>query len=109
MSLAEKKGRILQPDRRKDPRYKINSIARVQCQTGALPRDCLVTDISEGGVRLHAEGLDVPSRFILFLAGLSGGRRECNVIWRLGHEIGAEFADRGAGDAISSQFARRQT
>ena len=45
-------------------------------------------------MRLHAEGVDVPDEFVLVLAGVNGGRRECRVVWRLGHEIGAEFIDR---------------
>jgi hypothetical protein len=46
-------------------------------------------------VRLHAEGVDVPDEFTLLLAGRRE-RRECRVVWRLGHEIGAEFIDAGA-------------
>jgi hypothetical protein len=33
-----------------------------------------------------------------------GGRRECRVAWRLGHEIGAEFTDR-----FTPGFARAVT
>ena len=59
---------------------------------GALPRDCLITDISTGGVRLHVEGFDVPNDFVLVLLG-DDLAKECNyqVVWRLGPEIGARF------------------
>ena len=61
--------------------------------TGTLPRDCLITDISDGGVRLHVEGFDVPDDFILLLTGDDIGAKEriYRVVWRLGYEIGAKF------------------
>lgn len=63
-----------------------------------MARDCLVTDISEGGVRLHIEGLDVPEQFVLLIS-LDEGKLElryCRVIWKLGYEVGARFSD-GSG------------
>jgi hypothetical protein len=51
-------------------------------------------------VRLHSE-VDVPDEFILVLPA---GRRDCRVVWRLGHEVGAEFID-----AAVPGFARRVT
>ncbi len=44
-------------------------MAKVQVAAGTLPRDCLITDISEGGVRLHVEGFEVPDDFVLLLSG----------------------------------------
>lgn len=80
-------------DKRRTHRYHVSGIAKIQCGAGALPRDCLVTDISDGGVRLHAERIEIPDEFVLLLTGRDGGRRECRVVWRLGFEIGAEFTD----------------
>lgn len=79
------------PERRKSPRRLINRTAKIQIG-GALPRDCLVTDISAGGVRLHVEGYEVPDDFVLLLTG-DNLAEECNyqVVWRLGSEIGARF------------------
>jgi hypothetical protein len=79
-------------DRRRTHRRFMNRLAKIQLGTGTLPRDCLVTDISSGGVRLHVEGYDVPDDFVLFLSG-DDLAKECNyrVVWRLGHEIGACF------------------
>ena len=71
----------------------MRGLAKIQIGTGSLPRDCWVSDISDGGVRLHAESVAVPDEFILMLPGPNGGRRECRVVWRLGHEVGAEFVD----------------
>ena len=82
-------------EKRKSKRKTINRHAKIQIATGALPRDCLVTDISEGGVRLHVEGMELPERFALLLADNEGrtSPRDCRVVWRLGHEVGAKFLD----------------
>ena len=42
--------------------------AKIQLRGDTLARDCLVTNISKGGVRLNVEGLDVPDEFVLFLS-----------------------------------------
>lgn len=86
-------------DRRRSERHLVRGPA--QLLFGSLPRDCWISDISDGGVRLHAEGVEVPDEFTLLLPPRRE-RRECRVVWRLGHEIGAEFVDTGAQD-----FARR--
>lgn len=90
-------------DRRQARRRLINRVAKIQVASGTLPRDCLITDISTGGVRLHVEGFDVPDDFVLLLSG-DDLAKECTyrVVWRLGHEIGARFVDlvrRGGADA----------
>jgi len=81
-------------ERRRDRRYVINQMAMLQTHSGALPRDCMVVDISTGGARLFADGVEVPDRFHLLIAGEKGGYRECEVVWRLGSEIGIAFAVR---------------
>ena len=58
--------------------------------TGSLPRDCWISDNSDGGARLHSEA-EIPDDFALVLP--QGGRRECHVVWRLGHEVGVAFND----------------
>jgi hypothetical protein len=79
-------------ERRQAKRRLINRVAKLQTASGSLPRDCLITDISTGGVRLHVEGFEVPDDFVLYLSG-EGVAKECayRVVWRLGHEIGARF------------------
>src|ERR1700731_2025125 len=80
-------------ERRRTRRREINRVAKIQFGSGTLPRDCLITDISDGGVRLHVEGFDVPDEFVLVLAGERRGAQDrCyRVVWRLGYEVGAEF------------------
>jgi hypothetical protein len=76
---------------RKTQCQSIKRIAKIFVGVDALPRDCLVTDISDGGVRLHVEGTAVPDQFSLMVQTDPPMRRQCRVIWRLGYEIGAEF------------------
>jgi len=80
-------------ERRRSWRRTLNRTAKIQLGSGTLPRDCLITDISDGGIRLHVEGFDVPDEFVLLLSGegLTGKERSYRVVWRLGYEIGAEF------------------
>ena len=78
-------------DRRRHRRYTINRIAKFQTDSGALPRDCMITDISKQGARLFADAINVPDRFDLLISGEVGTRRECQVVWRLGGEIGVTF------------------
>lgn len=78
-------------DRRRDRRYDIHRMALLQTGPDALPRDCMITDVSRSGARLFAHDIEVPDRFHLLISGDNGGRRECQVIWRLGGEIGVAF------------------
>jgi hypothetical protein len=80
-------------ERRHSPRQLINRMAKIQLANGSLPRECLVTNMSDGGARLHVKGVEVPDLFVLLLSGDEGKirPRDCKVIWRLGFEIGAEF------------------
>ena len=74
-------------------RRTVSRHAKLQLADGSLPRDCVVIDISEGGARLHVEGLEAPDRFVLLISDKAGGARprNCKVIWRRGFELGVEF------------------
>jgi hypothetical protein len=80
-------------DRRLSRRRALDRVAKIELDNGSLPRDCLIIDISDGGVRLHAEGYEVPDEFVLLLDGddANSKGRIHKVVWRLGHEIGAKF------------------
>ena len=81
-------------DRRQTPRRVINRIAKFHAGTGSLPRDCMVTDISDKGARLFSE-VEMPEQFTLSLSGEGNSvRHECRVVWRLGGELGVEFIRR---------------
>ncbi|MEI8150958.1 MAG: PilZ domain-containing protein [Hyphomicrobiales bacterium] len=78
-------------ERRRERRHTINRIAKFQTDNGSLPRDCMITDISQKGARLFAEGIEIPNEFDLLISGATGSRRKCQVVWRLGGEIGVAF------------------
>lgn len=80
-------------ERRLHPRQAINRVAKFQSGIGSLPRDCFVTDLSERGARLYAEGVEIPDQFVLSMTGEASIRKECRVVWRLGGELGVEFVD----------------
>ena len=66
--------------------------AKIQLAADTLARDCLLINVSDGGVRLNVEGLNVPDEFVLFLYhGGAVQKRMCKVVWREGNEIGAKF------------------
>jgi len=78
-------------ERRKAPRRAINRVAQFHTGPGALPRSCMITDISDNGARLYCDGA-MPDTFLLSLSGEGvEARRECRVVWRLGGELGVEF------------------
>jgi hypothetical protein len=79
-------------ERRTVPRYSLERMAKIQLGYDAAPTYCLVTDISEGGVRLYLNGLEVPDEFVLLLSGdgpAKDGRYK--VVWRQGNEVGAKY------------------
>jgi hypothetical protein len=78
-------------DRRKHQRYIINRVAKWQLELGTLPRDCMISDISDRGARLFIEGVEAPDQFYLLIDGSHNRREECHVVWRLGGEVGVTF------------------
>jgi hypothetical protein len=80
-------------ERRNSPRYNFNRYARIQAEGPGPSRDCLIVDMSESGVRLHSEIIEMPNDFTLVIADAEHPRRSCRVVWRLGFEIGAKFTD----------------
>jgi PilZ domain-containing protein len=107
MTMLKFKPRAKPENRRRSERHAVGGLAKIRTGAGSLPRDCWVSDISDGGVRLHAEGLDVPDEFTLVLVGVEGGRRDCRVAWRLGHEVGAEFIDQPQSGFAHKMAGRR--
>ena len=79
-------------ERRRSPRRRLYRAAKIKVGVGILAHDCILIDISERGARLYIVGFYVPDEFVLLLSG-DGVVREskCKVVWRQGHEVGAEF------------------
>ena len=85
-------------ERRRHPRTIINRIAKFRTDVGALPRDCMITDISKEGARLFIDAAEVPAQFHLIISGEPGTMHECRVVWRLGGEVGVSFVGRPQRD-----------
>jgi hypothetical protein len=78
-------------NRRRSERLNCRRLARIQFGTGLLPRDCTITDISDGGVKVVAENFEIPPEFTIILS--EGRPRQCRLAWRIGCEFGAQFVD----------------
>lgn len=82
-------------ERRKSPRRAISQVVKLELDDG-VPGDhpaLLVTDISDGGARLYAQGVTLPPTFAVVFTD-TGIRRECRRIWCIGAEVGVEFIER---------------
>jgi hypothetical protein len=77
-------------DRRASPRQVVNCPGSIVGDAGAESQDCLIADISDGGVRLFVQA-EVPESFALVIKDGSDANHKCRVVWRLDDEIGAEF------------------
>jgi len=80
-------------ERRQESRHPLERLAKIiQPGDGTPPRYCLVTDISDGGVRINTYGFNVPDEFKLFFSGpgltQNGAYR---VVWRRGRYVGAKL------------------
>jgi hypothetical protein len=81
-------------ERRQLPRYAPKRLANIQPAGGGPSNYCVVTDISEGGVRLHAPGFAVTDEFVLSLAGNGPAQNGTyHVIWRRGSDVGAKLVE----------------
>ena len=80
-------------NRRRSQRRVLNRPARIAFGPGKMLHDCIVNDISDGGVRLRIEGVEVPDEFVLLLTedGYSTRERAYKVVWRFGPELGAKL------------------
>jgi hypothetical protein len=78
-------------NRRQSERRECRRVAKIQFGTGSLPRDCVITDVSDGGVKVIAEYLDIPPEFTIIFS--TGHPRQCKLAWRIGCELGAQFVD----------------
>jgi hypothetical protein len=88
-------------EKRAEPRYPLERLAKIQPGPGNPPRYCLVTDISGGGVRINAFGFNPPDEFVLFISG-DGPARDgtYKVIWRLGNDVGAKLVSAASAPEV---------
>ncbi len=76
-------------NRRRSERQPCKRVAKIQFGTSSLPRDCTITDVSDGGVKVIAEYLEIPEEFTIIFS--TGDYRQCRLAWRIGCEFGAKF------------------
>jgi PilZ domain len=78
--------------RRREARQRCYRPAKIRLAAGARACDCLIIDMSDGGVRLNVEGLNVPDEFVLLISN-NGRLQESTykAVWRFGNELGAQF------------------
>jgi hypothetical protein len=81
-------------EQRRSPRYPLERLAKLEPANGGKPRFCLVTDMSDGGVRIQGFGEDkVPDEFLLSIPGDGPAQNGTyHVIWRIGSGVGAKLA-----------------
>jgi hypothetical protein len=82
-------------DRRAVLRHHLYHIAKIRPGADVAPRECLIVDISEEGVRIYVVGFEVAEEFVLLLSHDDDIIEErYKVIWRRNGEIGAKFIGR---------------
>jgi hypothetical protein len=81
-------------ERRQSLRRHLFHIVKIQISADTAPRECLIQDISDDGVRIYVVGFDVPDEFVLILSGDDIVQERYKVIWRIDREIGAKFVRR---------------
>jgi hypothetical protein len=80
-------------ERRSAERFTVREAAKIILPHDSVGIDCIATNVSDGGARLHVRAPNLPEVFVLqFVA--SGKRRHCRVVWRQGAETGVAFTDR---------------
>ena len=79
-------------DRRKSERLAVRTAAEIMIPQLA-PLGCTVTDVSDGGAKIHIRSADLPDIFVLHFTE-TGRKRHCRVAWRQGAEVGVAFTDK---------------
>jgi hypothetical protein len=73
-------------DRRRSERHDVQYLAQIDAGSGASPRSCIISDLSNGGARLTVSPQgEVPEEFTLLF------RRRCRVVRRSDGQIGVQF------------------
>ncbi len=79
-------------ERRRSPRRRLGRLATIKLGVGIAPRYCLVTNVSEEGVRLQLNGIEVIDEFVLLFNGTEAARDGTyKVVWRKGQDVGAKY------------------
>ena len=83
---------IMLGDRRVAARQGVSCLAKIQLGDGAAPFYCIVTDTSDGGIRVQSNGFHLPDEFTLLLCGHGSVQHGTyRVIWRHDEDVGAKL------------------
>ncbi len=83
---------IMLGDRRMAAREAVSCLAKIQLGDGAAPLYCIVTDTSDGGIRVQSNGFHLPDEFTLLLCGHGSVQHGTyRVIWRHDENVGAKL------------------
>jgi hypothetical protein len=73
-------------------RHPLRRLARVTPSKGGPSQLCMVTNMSDGGVRLQVLGAEIPDEFLLTICGdQPADAGKYKVVWRLGPDVGAKL------------------
>jgi PilZ domain len=96
-------------ERRKAPRHPACHLARLFPANGGPVQYCIVTNMSEGGVRLSTNGFELPNEFVLKFADPCPGRDGTyKLIWRNGVYAGAQFIAAMVDDPKTPEVGREE-
>ena len=97
-------------NRRRSERRVCRSFAKIQFGTGGLPRDCMITDVSDGGVKIIAEYPEIPPEFtVIFSTGqrpraVQAGMADRLRIRRPVRRLADNIDRKGVRDRLRSRF-----
>jgi hypothetical protein len=84
----------IESNRRAEPRRRALLFGTMQFSNGTTSMTCQIRNLSPRGARLETSyAAWIDRRFDLVL-GARDERRQAEIIWRLGEEVGVRFADR---------------
>ena len=90
--------------RRQEARQRYYRPAKIRLAAGARACDCRVVDMSDSGVRLNVEGLDVPDEFVLLISNNRKVQEKAyKAVWRFGNESGAKFVSGARQPSIAKR------
>jgi hypothetical protein len=82
-------------ERRRNERQRLGRLATIKLGAGMAPRCVLVKNVSEDGVHLLLNGIEVTDEFVLLFHGNGGPARDgtYRVAWRKDNNVGAKFVN----------------
>ena len=79
---------------RKSPRQPFHYNARISYEQNAPQIKCMITDVSKSGAHIVLETDKLlPDNFLLLFTPNGWPRRNCNLVWRDGLNIGVTFTE----------------